>query len=145
MTVKPGVAPLLLALSIAAAGASSAGAAEEKTVQASSAWAGDGRVFQVEEDQALFLGAFEGTLFVETAEGALDAAALVCPGSMTIKLSDRTQSGEGRCILTGRDGDRVFAEWRCSGVYLQGCRGDFRLTGGTGKFAGIAGQGDFVA
>lgn len=49
-----------------------------------SARAGDGRVFQVAEDQALFLGSFERTLLVETADGGLDTTALVCPGSMTI-------------------------------------------------------------
>jgi hypothetical protein len=119
-------------------------AAEEGTVKATAAWQGQGRFFLVQEQLALFVGAFEGTMFVETQKGHLDAAKLLCPGMLEINLENGAQSGEGRCLLTGRNGDRVYAMWRCAGEHGDGCTGTFTLHGGTGKFQGITGNSDFL-
>jgi hypothetical protein len=118
--------------------------AEEGTVKATSAWQGQGRFFQVKEKQTLFVGAFSGIMFVETKQGALDAAKLVCPGLVEVNLNDGTQSGEGRCIVTARDGARVYARWNCAGEHLAGCKGSFTLLGGTGRFERITGQSEFL-
>jgi hypothetical protein len=82
-------------------------------------------------------------MFIETGEGDLDAANLVCPANFEINLEDGSQTGQGRCTITGREGDQVFAEWNCKGEHLKGCKGDFKLIGGTGEFNGITGEGDF--
>jgi hypothetical protein len=120
------------------------GHAEEGTVKATSAWQGQGQFFKVQEKQALFAGSFSGIMFVETKQGALDAAKIVCPGMVEVNLADGTQSGEGRCIITAQDGTRVYAGWNCAGEHMVGCKGTFTLLGGTGRFARITGQGDFV-
>jgi hypothetical protein len=119
------------------------GHAEEATVKAMSPWQAEGEFFLVKENQALFVGAFEGIMFVETEQGALDAARLLCPGMVEVNLDDGTQSGEGRCIITNSDGDRVYAGWNCAGQHGAGCQGKFTLLGGTGKFKGIRGHSDF--
>jgi len=120
-------------------------AAEEGTVTAMSAWQGQGRFFQVGPDQAYFVGGFGGIMFVQDdKKGTLDAAKIVCPGTLDISLTQGAQSGEGRCVITARDGDRVFAKWTCGGALLAGCAGTFTLIDGTGRFAGITGEGDFV-
>ena len=119
-------------------------AAEEGTVNALASWQGQGRLFKTAEQQALFVGAFVGILFVENNQGALHAARILCPASMDVDLETGVQSGEGRCIITARGGDRVFARWACSGVHFRGCGGKFTLTGGTGKFQGITGDSLFV-
>jgi hypothetical protein len=118
--------------------------AEEGTVTAMSAWQGRGQVFKVGEHEALFVGGFGGIMFLEDRKGVLDAAKIICPGTMEINLEDGSQKGEGRCIITSREGDRVFAKWNCEGVHLQGCEGKFNLTGGTGKLEGITGESDFT-
>jgi hypothetical protein len=118
-------------------------AAEEGTVKATAAWQGRGRFFLVQEKLALFVGAFEGIMFVETQKGDLDAAKLMCPGMLEINLDNSAQSGEGRCLITGRSGDRVYATWRCAGEHSDGCMGTFTLHGGTGKFQGITGNSNF--
>ena len=118
--------------------------AEEGTVTAMSAWQGRGQVFKVGENEALFVGGFGGIMFLENKKGVLDAAKIICPGTVDINRNDLSQSGEGRCIITDREGDRVFAKWNCKGVHLEGCEGDFVLTGGTGKFEGITGESDFT-
>ncbi len=49
-----------------------------------------------------------------------------------------------RCILTDEDGNRVYARFTCTGD-LEGCRGPFTIEGGTGKFAGITGEGEMIS
>jgi hypothetical protein len=131
------VAPLTVEVAPAAA-------AEEGTAQAVAAWQGQGRFFQTAADQALFFGAFGGTLFLQDDKGALHAAKILCPAMLELNLNDGTQSAEGRCIMTARSGDRAFGRWRCTGKSLQGCTGRFELIGGTGKLLGITGESEFV-
>jgi hypothetical protein len=118
-------------------------AAEEGTVRATSSWIAEGRYFQVQEELALFVGAFAGVMYVETKQGAMDAAQLLCPGMIEINLNDGQQSGEGRCLITARDSAKVYAIWRCAGEHLSGCTGTFTLSGGTGRFKGITGHSAF--
>lgn len=117
--------------------------AEERTVKATAAWRAEGDIFKVQDDLALFVGAFGGIMFVETKKGELDAAKLLCPGMLELNLNNGSQSGEGRCIITGQSGDRVYATWQCAGVHLKGCQGNFTLNGGTGKFAKVTGHSTF--
>jgi hypothetical protein len=121
----------------------SAWAAEEGTVRATSSWVAEGRYYEIKEDQALFVGAFAGVMFVETKTGAMDSAQLLCPAMVEINLKDGQQSGEGRCIITTRPGDKVYAMWRCAGEHGTGCAGTFTFTGGTGRFTGITGNSAF--
>ncbi len=114
-------------------------AAEEETVEATSPWISEGRYFRTGEKEALFIGVLAGSLYVKSAEGRLDTVALVCPGDFVIDLESGAQEGEGKCIITDRDDDNVFAIWTCSGKNLLSCEGDFKLTAGTGKFQGITG------
>ena len=119
--------------------------AEEGTVKAMSAWQSQGDLFKVGENKGYFLGAFGGVLFVEDEKGSLDAAHILCPGTMDISLEDGSSESEGKCLITDREDNLVFAKWKCSGIMLEGCKGRFDITGGTGKFEGILGSGDFVA
>ncbi len=47
-------------------------------------------------------------------------------------------------MITGEKGAQVFAEWICSGYHLIGCKGEFTLVGGTGRFSGVTGGGPVV-
>ena len=131
---------LAAAIFTVAGGPQTADAAEKKTVEATSPWISQGRYFRTGENEGLFIGFFAGNLFVKSAEGKLDTVALVCPGDFVIDLETGAQKGEGKCIITDRDEDNVFANWTCSGKSFQGCQGDFKLTAGTGKFQGIEGS-----
>lgn len=118
--------------------------AAEGTVKATATWVAQGQFFQIKEKQALFVGAFNGLMFLENKQGDLDAAKIICPGMVEINLDDKgSQSGEGRCIITARNHDQVYASWTCAGEYLQGCVGTFTLLGGTGRFEKITGGSDF--
>jgi hypothetical protein len=118
-------------------------AAEERTVRASAAWAGQGRFIPTGTGTAYFVGAFSGIMFVENDQGALNAAKILCPGTLEVDINNGKQRGEGRCVMTASEGDQVYAQWSCAGTHLIECKGPFTLTGGTGRFKGITGQGDF--
>ncbi|MFX0203369.1 MAG: hypothetical protein ACFFCW_45280 [Candidatus Hodarchaeota archaeon] len=117
---------------------------EEGSVKALAAWQGKGELFKIGEKQGLFVGRFGGIMFIEKGEEDLDAANFICPANMEVNLENGFQAAQGRCTITGRTGDQVFAEFHCKGVHLKGCKGQFKLTGGTGKFKGITGESDFL-
>jgi hypothetical protein len=120
------------------------GHADETSVKASSVVQGQGRFYKATDNLVLFSGYFEGIVDVENQQGALNTASLVCPTSIEVNLTDRTQQGEGRCIIVTRGGDHLYARWSCTGKPLAGCGGPFTITGGTGQFKTVSGQSEFV-
>jgi hypothetical protein len=118
--------------------------AEERTIRAVAPWEGRVRVYVTGPRQGLALGSFAGRLTAEKEPSALDGAQLVCPGAIDADYATNTQRGEGRCVITAVSGDRVFARWTCSGEPDKGCAGRFVLTGGTGAYQGVTGDGDFA-
>ena len=119
------------------------GYAAEGVIKATASWVAVGRYYQVKAKQALFVGALEGRMFLESKQGDLDEAKIVCPGMIEINLDSGAQSGQGRCIITTHSEDHVYASWNCAGEYTQGCAGDFQLLGGTGKLEKITGNSKF--
>ena len=131
-----------LAMALLAAGLSGpAAAGEEATVQVFAPWRGQGSTIKTGEQQATFVGALSGVMYVQTEKGPIQTGTMVCPGSITIGLEDATQRGTGRCTITAKDGAEIYADIACTGIYLVGCTGDLKLTGGTGRFKGISGGG----
>jgi hypothetical protein len=126
------------------AGSALAAQAEERTIQAGSRWEGRARVYVTGPRQAFMLGSFAGRLAVEKEPSLLDGAQLVCPAAIDADYGTNTQRGEGRCVITAASGDRLFARWTCTGEPDKGCAGRFVLTGGTGAYQGVTGDGDFA-
>jgi len=119
------------------------GAMAEKSLKAIMPFEGEGTVYQIAPETMLFLGDFEGIIYVETAEGKLDEGFVRCPGSQTINMKTGKTSGEGYCMITPSAGDVVYATWSCRGE-VGGCKGNFRLTSGTGQYEGIKGSSKLV-
>ena len=114
--------------------------AETKDVSATIPWQGQGQLFPVAIDKLQFLGALEGIMYVETAEGAMNEAFVRCPIVQDIDAASKSTSATGSCVITASPEDVAFAEMTCKGVAGL-CKGEFTLTGGTGRFAGISGSG----
>ena len=129
----------LIAMSILCGGSGLAVAATT-TVSAVIPWQGQGQIFSVGTDKLRFLGSIEGIMYVETAEGELDEAFVQCPIVQDIDAISQSTSATGTCTIVVSTEDIVFAEITCDGI--EGlCRGDFILTGGTGRFTGVSGSG----
>lgn len=125
-------------------GSGSVVGAEEGTVKATATWRARSFVFPVGQDQAYLVGVYSGTFFVDDGKGALHAASIVCPATAEGDLKTMTKTGQGRCILTDEDGNRIYARFSCTGD-LEGCRGPFKIEGGTGRFEGITGEGEMIS
>jgi hypothetical protein len=87
------------------------GYAAETTVKASAPIKGEGRFYKIGDNQLLFMGYFQGNVEVEGQRGDLHGAGMVCPGLMEVDRTDRTQQGEGRCIIATSGGDFLYAGW----------------------------------
>jgi len=113
--------------------------ADTSKISAIIPWQGQGQLFPVSVDKLRFLGALEGIMYVETAEGDMNEAFVRCPIVQDVDASKST-SATGSCVITVSSEDVVFAELTCNGVAGL-CKGEFTLTSGTGRFAGISGSG----
>ena len=113
---------------------------ETNTISAIIPWQGQGQIFPVAIGKLRFLGVIEGIMYVETAEGAMNEAFVRCPIVQDIDASDRSTSTSGNCVIIASPDNTVFAEITCEGIAGL-CKGEFRLTGGTGRFAGVSGSG----
>ncbi len=131
----------VMAVLAAAAPAGPAAAGEQATIEAFAAWSGEGRAVQTGPSEATFVGTISGTVYVETEKGPVESGRMLCPAIVRVNMDDGSQSGAGRCSFTAKDGAQIFAELACTGIHLIGCDGDFTLTGGSGRFAGITGGG----
>ena len=141
MVLKKFWSGLVLGLVIAGtAGMSHAG---EKSVKILMPWDGEGSVYTIGTDKLLFMGEFEGIMYVETSAGELDAAYANCPASQHIDMKGKQSSATGYCTITISSEEVVFAEWNCKGK-VGVCEGTYNLTGGTGKYAGVTGSSEIL-
>ena len=113
-----------LVLGLVIAGMAGMARAGEKSVKILMPWDGEGSVYT-------------------TSAGELDAAYANCPASQHIDVSGKQSSAEGYCTITISSEEVVFAEWSCKGK-VGACEGTFKLTGGTGKYAGVTGSSDML-
>jgi hypothetical protein len=116
----------------------------QETIHAIVAWTGNGKSYEVGADHAVFVGALEGPLYVQTDKGWVPAGTATCPMIVDVDTTSAAQTAQGRCIVENPDGDMMFAEVTCRGVYRVGCDGTMTLTGGTGAFEGITGGGEIT-
>lgn len=119
------------------------GVAKKGTVKGTFAWYAVGKLHEMEQGHLLFTGEFGGVFLSETPGGMLDRAAVTCPGINDVYLDGRESYAYGACVITDKDGDKIFVSWNNRGAPLTRPNGESRWTGGTGKYAGIKGTGRF--
>ena len=133
---------VILSLSIWGLLEPTAQAQESGSLKGVAVFEGEGMLFQLEDPQVYFVGGYVGVMVVGNDKEALNAATMICPATIETNLETLVQSGHGRCILTDKDDNKVFAKWTCYGNPAH-CKGAFTFTGGTGKFKGISGINEF--
>ena len=104
----------------------------------------DGSALRSAEKQATIVATMTGALFIETDEGPVAGGQIACSGMVSVDLDTTRQTGSGACTSTTEDGAKTFGEWVCAGFNMLGCRGTYKLTGGTGRFAGSTGQATLI-
>lgn len=132
-------APLLLSMV-----ASSIAQDEPQIFNAFATVEAEGTIVRAADKQYFVTGTLTGRFYVETAEGPVDGGFVTCAASARLDMATARTDGQGACTFTAHDGATAFGDWRCEGYQLVGCRGVFRLAGGTGRFDGAVGQSTFV-
>jgi len=117
---------------------------DRETINAFTVWTATGSITETTTDHAKFEGTLGGHFYVETDQGPVHAGIVSCPVTLDINVTDKSQQGAGKCSITADDGAQIFGQLKCTGYFLIGCSGDFKFTGGTGRFEGIAGSGPVI-
>ena len=115
-------------------------AAEQDTVQAIIPWEADGRVFQVDTSTLMFLGAFKGVMYIESSQGEMHEAFVMCPIIQTLNLEMSSSEAVGNCEISAAAERVAYADLTCNGE-IGSCNGTFTLIDGEGEVAGISGKG----
>ena len=95
-------------------------------------------------DLLVVAGTLAGPFFIETDEGPVPSGRVTCAASVRIDQATARQTGNGACTFTAQDGATAWGEWECAGYELVGCRGMFKLNGGTARLAGATGEGTMI-
>jgi len=114
---------------------------KEGTVEAFTSWEASGHVYPTGPAEATFVGVLSGILYVRDETGTIDAGLITCPVTVTVDTGDGSQTGEAKCVIATPENARFFGRFHCEGVFLEGCNGEFEITGGTGPLEGIEGGG----
>jgi hypothetical protein len=107
-----------------------------------STWEAHGNFYAVEPKKLLFQGSFEGMMFTEDGGGLMDGAEIVCAVTQEFDLTGNATQAVGKCSIDVSDEDTIYARFDCEGEPGM-CDGQFTLVGGTGRFAGISGGGNY--
>ena len=83
-----------------------------------------------------------GTLVSDTKEGFLHLAAVYTLG--TGYAADGVVVVTGSMVFTATDGDKVYATVKGSGALRGQSNGVVTFTGGTGRYTGIQGEGEYT-
>jgi hypothetical protein len=103
-----------------------------------------GTIVKTGEKQSMIVAALSGAFFVETDEGPVPSGSIACPAMVRVDLDSSRQTGSGACTFTALDGATSWGEWQCEGYNLVGCRGPFKLNGGTGRLEGLTGEATMI-
>ena len=79
----------------------------------------------------------------DTGKGLLHNATAHVVGGMLINKGVY-ENDTGLINYTRPDGDQIFMTYKCAGMAGKTGKGTFTYVGGTGKFAGIQGSGEFT-
>lgn len=117
---------------------------EVQTFNAFALAVANGTIVRAAEKQLVVAGTLAGPFFIETDEGPVPSGRVTCAASVRIDQATARQTGNGACTFTAQDGATAWGEWECAGYELVGCRGMFKLNGGTARLAGATGVGTMI-
>jgi hypothetical protein len=100
-------------------------------------------VVQLGDNHVFGTGNFWGVTFNDAGSGPLHKGAVVCP--YTLELMNGSGPFQGSCAWSdgGGDGGKIFTSYTGKIAASGPLDGALKITGGTGKFKGIQGQGSF--
>ncbi len=117
--------------------------AAEKTVKILAPWQAQGQVYKIAPEKLKIVGSFNGIMYIDDANGDLDAAVFMCPGTQRIDLKTKKTELNADCVITKGDDRIAYARLKTSGQ-IGASQGTFTIVGGERKWKGISGEGKVV-
>jgi hypothetical protein len=108
------------------------------TIDMHTGWKDTGEAFEVASKQMQGHGTVVGTSFNDKGSGPLHMGPAMC--QYTFFAADSGAKNKGYCSFGDQDGDRIFTDFDGAAT-TEGSEGVNRIVGGTGKYAGIKGNG----
>ncbi|NIR31151.1 MAG: hypothetical protein GWN84_17935 [Gammaproteobacteria bacterium] len=133
----------LLAVFLVEPGYAHAELAKKGTYSGSFGFSASSSAYQLEQGHTYTQDVYKGIFFNDSGTGFLHESSCVCFGITDTR--EGSGSANGYCELTDMDNDKVFLVWKGTVDPEVGFKGDFKWTGGTGKYAGIEGNNSFQA
>ncbi len=116
--------------------------AREGSTSGNSYWTGTFDALPMGEERVQMNYIAYGVSVSDTGKGILhNTSGHVVGGLHAVKGA---YEDSGFVTLTRPDGDKVFYTYKASGTLGKGAKGTFTFVGGTGKFVGIHGGGEFT-
>ena len=100
------------------------------------------QTFELEKGHVFVLTKSHGVFFNDVADGFLDKTEVTCAIANDV-VDGVSAAIHGHCIVTDKDGDKVFSVYQGKGTAPEIIAGENQWTGGTGKFTGIQGNNTF--
>ena len=100
------------------------------------------QTFELEKGHAFVLTKSHGVFFNDVADGFLDKSEVTCAIANDV-VDGVSAAVQGHCIVTDKDGDKIFSAYQGKGTAPGIIAGENQWTGGTGKFSGIQGNNTF--
>ncbi len=97
---------------------------------------------EVEKGRYIWGGLWTGSFRNDAGDGFLHGSAWLCTAVGDLK-NNTVVHNNGDCAVTDRDGDKAFFTWQCIECPIDEFRGTWLWTAGTGKYAGLTGQGSY--
>ena len=133
----------LICFFIAASGlVDSAETAEKGTTSGKGYYTGTFKALPMEKERLQMNYEVSGVFVSDTGKGLLHNASMHVLGALHAVKGAYKDSGF--MVLTRPDGDKVFATYEGSGTVGKSSKGTLTYVGGTGKFVGIQGSGEFT-
>ncbi len=83
-----------------------------------------------------------GTMVNDAGKGFIHLASVHALG--TLHAVKGAFEETGFLVMTATDGDKVYAAYKSSGTLGKAAKGTLTYTGGTGRYTGIQGEGEFT-
>jgi hypothetical protein len=97
---------------------------------------------EIEKERWLWGGLANGSFRSDAGQGFLHPSAFVCAALGEMNKTTVVHNN-GECSFTDKDGDKAFMMWQCVTCPTDEFRGEFKWTGGTGKYSGLSGEGTY--
>ncbi len=116
------------------------GNAEAKELKLSGifGWLAVGSITMIDKGHVYWTGQFSGAYTDGDPNSFLNGTSWQCPG-----FNDVGVMAGGYCVITDGAGDALYAKWQNDGG-VPVSHGSYTYTGGTGKFTGATGGGNFA-